>query len=73
MVKMVNRSNIIIILMEDLTILLIIRYMTRVLEFGQKTKYYSTRSNTRVKYNFTERFYTEVSFGISRKETKGDS
>ncbi len=38
-----------------------------------KTKYYSTRSNTRVKYNFTERFYTEVSFGISRKETKGDS
>ena len=36
MVKMGNLLNIIIILMEDLTILLIIRYMTRVLEFGQK-------------------------------------
>ena len=41
--------------------------------YWSKTKYYNVRSNTRVKYNFTERFYTEVSFGISRKETKGDT
>ena len=36
MMKMGNLLNIIIILMEDLIILLIIRYMIRVLAFGQK-------------------------------------
>ncbi len=38
-----------------------------------KTKYFNVRSNTRVKYSFTPSFYAEATFGISRRDQKGDT